>query len=157
MQTLIEITAAGQIDDEIAAALENLLPQLPANQPTPDREQLEAVVHSDCTTLLLARRVDTGTIVGTATLIVYRVPTGQRAHIEDVVVDVAARGYGVGEALMREAMLRAAERGADSVDLTSNASRTAAAKLYMKLGFKVRQTNAYRCELTRVTSSNPRV
>ena len=150
MQPLIDITAAEQIDDEIAAAMENLLPQLRANQQPPDREELEAVVRAECTTLLLARRVDTGAIVGTATLIVYRVPSGLRAYIEDVVVDVAARGYGVGEALMREAMVRAAERGADSVDLTSNASRTAAAKLYMKLGFKVRQTNAYRCELAGV-------
>ena len=150
MQPLIEITAAEHIDDEIAAAFENLLPQLRPDQRIPDRDQLEAVVRSDCTDLLLARRADTGAIVGTATLIVYRVPSGLRAYIEDVVVDVAARGYGVGEALMREAMVRAADRGAGSVDLTSHASRTAANRLYLKLGFKVRQTNAYRCELAGV-------
>jgi ribosomal protein S18 acetylase RimI-like enzyme len=150
MQPLIEITAAAQIDEEIVEAILNLLPQLNDEVSLPDREQLSDVAEADCTVLLLARRVDTGAIVGTATLIVYRVPSGLRAMIEDVVVDVAARGYGVGEALMRDAMLRAAERGAEVVDLTSHAARTAANRLYRKLGFQVRQTNAYRCELTRV-------
>jgi ribosomal protein S18 acetylase RimI-like enzyme len=153
MQPLIEITAAEQIDEEIVDAFAHLIPQLSPGQAIPGRRHLEEIARSGSTVLLLARRVDTQAIVGTATLVLYRVPSGMRATIEDVVVEVAARGYGVGEALVREALARAAEGGAEVVDLTSHASRTAANRLYMKLGFNTRQTNAYRCDLTRTESA----
>ena len=151
MHTLIEIDAAEQADDEIVAAFANLIPQLSPGRAIPQRAELEEIVRTDSTAVLLARRIDTRAIVGMATLVVYRVPTGVRATIEDVVVDVAARGYGGGEALVREALARAADRGAEVVDLTSHASRTAANRLYLKLGFNQRQTKAFRCELRRET------
>ncbi len=78
------------------------------------------------------------------TLVVFRIPTGVRAWIEDVVVDEAARGRGVGEALNRAALELAERRGARSVDLTSRPSREAANRLYRKLGFVERETNVYR-------------
>ncbi|HEX2184389.1 MAG TPA: GNAT family N-acetyltransferase, partial [Chloroflexota bacterium] len=61
-----------------------------------------------------------------------------------VVVHEAARGQGVGEALSREALRRAAEAGARTVDLTSRPSREAANRLYRRLGFEPRETNVYR-------------
>jgi ribosomal protein S18 acetylase RimI-like enzyme len=67
-----------------------------------------------------------------------------RAWIEDVVVDQSARGQGVGEALGRAALSRAAAAGARTVDLTSRASREAANRLYRRLGFEQRDTNVYR-------------
>ncbi len=75
---------------------------------------------------------------------VFRIPTGLRAWIEDVVVDGAARGQGVGEELNRFAVDLAAERGARTVDLTSRPSREAANRLYRRLGFEPRDTNVYR-------------
>ena len=77
----------------------------------------------------------------------FRIPSGVRAWIEDVVVDEAARGQGVGEALNREALRLAAEQGARTVELTSRPSREAANRLYQRLGFKMRETNVYRYEL----------
>jgi ribosomal protein S18 acetylase RimI-like enzyme len=77
------------------------------------------------------------------TLVVYRVPTGIRARIEDVVVDEAMRGKGIGEALMRHALHMAREAGADGVALTSNPRREAANRLYQRLGFHPWQTNLY--------------
>ncbi len=74
-------------------------------------------------------------IVGALTLVVFRIPTGVRAWIEDVVVDEAARGQGVGEALNREALRLAKDRGAITVDLTSRPSREAANRMYQRLGF----------------------
>ncbi|HUF52021.1 MAG TPA: GNAT family N-acetyltransferase [Longimicrobiales bacterium] len=144
MRDTVRIVAAEQVDDEIVAALAQLLPQLAPQRPLPTRAQLEQVVHADCTTLLLARHPDSGAILGTLTLVVYRMPTGVRAYIEDVVVDGAARGLGAGEALVRAALERAAALGAEIVDLTSHASREAANRLYVKLGFVPRDTNAYR-------------
>jgi len=80
------------------------------------------------------------------TLVVFRIPTGVRAWIEDVVVDEAARGRGVGEALNRVAIQRAHDAGARTVDLTSRPSREAANRLYSRLGFEQRDTNVYRLE-----------
>ncbi len=88
-----------------------------------------------------------GDIVGSLTLVVFRIPTGVRAWIEDVVVDESARGHGVGEALNREALRVAREHGAITVDLTSRPSREAANRLYQRLGFTERNTNVYRYDL----------
>ena len=66
----------------------------------------------------------------------FRIPTGRRAWIEDVVVDSAQRGKGVGEALTREALRVAQAAGATTVDLTSRPSREAANRLYQRIGFR---------------------
>jgi ribosomal protein S18 acetylase RimI-like enzyme len=95
---------------------------------------------------VLVARVD-GRIAGTLTLVVFRIPTGVRAWIEDVVVDDSARGHGVGEALNNTAIDRAREKGAKTVDLTSRPSREAANRLYQRIGFEARETNVYRYDV----------
>ncbi|MFM8870416.1 MAG: GNAT family N-acetyltransferase, partial [Actinomycetota bacterium] len=95
---------------------------------------------------LFIARVD-GQIVGSLTLAMFRIPTGIRAWIEDVVVDSSARGHGVGEALNTAALEHAKKHGAITVDLTSRPSREAANRLYQRIGFKARETNVYRYEL----------
>jgi ribosomal protein S18 acetylase RimI-like enzyme len=82
--------------------------------------------------------------VGSLTLATFRIPTGVRAWIEDVVVDSSARGHGVGEALNIAAIEEARARGAITVELTSRPSREAANRLYQRLGFVARETNVYR-------------
>ena len=78
------------------------------------------MVGSPAITLLIAREPDAGgEIVGSLTLAMFRIPTGRRAWIEDVVVDSAQRGKGIGEALTREALRVAQAAGATTVDLTS--------------------------------------
>jgi ribosomal protein S18 acetylase RimI-like enzyme len=78
------------------------------------------------------------------TLVVYRIPTGAHAVIEDVVVDETARGAGCGEALVAAALERARDAGVKNVDLTSRPSREAANRLYVRMGFVERETNVYR-------------
>jgi ribosomal protein S18 acetylase RimI-like enzyme len=102
-------------------------------------------VASDASVLLLAE--EDGEVVGAMTLVVFTIPTGVRAWIEDVVVDEAARGRGVGDALNRAAIERAREAGARTVDLTSRPSREVANHLYRRLGFEQRDTNVYRLDL----------
>jgi ribosomal protein S18 acetylase RimI-like enzyme len=87
-----------------------------------------------------------GEIVGSATLVVFRIPDGVRARLESVVVDGARRGQGIGEALCREVIARARARGARKLDLTSTPAREAANRLYRRLGFQQRQTNVYRLD-----------
>jgi ribosomal protein S18 acetylase RimI-like enzyme len=88
-----------------------------------------------------------GAIVGSLTLALYRIPTGVKAWIEDVVVDADARGQGVGDALNRAAIDAARQRGAKHVSLTSRPSREAANRLYQRLGFELYPTTLYRYSL----------
>ena len=90
---------------------------------------------------------DGAAVLGTLTLAVFRIPTGVRAWIEDVVVDEAARGRGIGEALTLHAVDVAREAGARSVELTSRPTREAANRLYRRLGFEERETNVLRLSL----------
>jgi ribosomal protein S18 acetylase RimI-like enzyme len=139
----VVVDEATEVTDELVEALGRLVPQLSRSSPAPGREEVAEIVGSDATVLLVARD-DGGRIVGSLTLVLFRIPTGIRAWIEDVVVDEAARGQGVGDAMSREALRVATEAGARTVDLTSRPSREAANRLYQRLGFEPRQTNVYR-------------
>ena len=109
------------------------------------RVELDEVASAEATSLLIARV--SGTIVGMLTLVLFRIPTGVRAIIEDVVVDEAHRGRGIAEALTREALARSNAQGARTVDLTSRPSREDANRLYQHLGFQRRDSNVYRFSL----------
>ena len=143
MTAVIEIATAAT--DELVAAFVRLVPQLSKSSPPPSRDELAAMIGSDASDVLVAR-VD-GTIVGTLTLVTFRIPTGVRAWIEDVVVDDSARGHGVGESLNQFALDLARDKGAKTVDLTSRPSREAANRLYQRIGFQPRETNVYRFDL----------
>ncbi len=101
------------------------------------------MVDSDASTIIVGRD-ESGTILGAMTLVLFRIPTGMRAWIEDVVVDDAARGMGVGRLVNERALEIAEEAGAKTVDLTSRPSREAANRLYQRMGFVARETNVYR-------------
>jgi ribosomal protein S18 acetylase RimI-like enzyme len=131
------------VDDEALAALRALIPQLSSSAEEFTPEEMAAVTGSPATQLLVARD-EGGAIIGSLTLVVFALPTGRRAWIEDVVVDDAARGQGVATALVQAALERAARSGARTVDLTSRPEREEANRLYLRLGFEVRSTNVYR-------------
>ena len=139
----MQIELASRVTDELLDALTRLIPQLKISSPRLTRDDVAALVSSDSVTLLTARADASAPIVGMLTLIVYRVPTGVRARIEDVVVDESARGRGVAVELVRRALDVARAKGADGVALTSNPWREAANKLYQKVGFKKWETNVY--------------
>jgi ribosomal protein S18 acetylase RimI-like enzyme len=142
---VLRIEPASERSEELVEAFARLLPQLSSSASAPNRDEVAAIVESQATTILVAK--DGERIVGTLTLAVFRIPTGVRAWIEDVVVDESARGSGVGEALTREAIRLAREAGALTVDLTSRPGREVANRMYEKVGFRRRETNVYRYEL----------
>lgn len=137
---------ATEVSDALVAAFARLIPQLSSSNPPPTREELVEMVESEASTLLVAEHE--GEIVGTLTLVLFRIPTAVRAWIEDVVVDSEARGLGVGQALNEEALALARAAGAATVDLTSRPSREAANRLYQRIGFVQRSTNVYRYDLS---------
>lgn len=137
---VVEIARAATPD--LVEAFARLIPQLSKSSPPPTAAELTEMIESPASDVLVAR--EDGTILGTLTLVVFRIPTGVRAWIEDVVVDDAARGKGVGDALNRFALELAESKGAKTVDLTSRPSREAANRLYRRIGFTPRDTNVYR-------------
>lgn len=126
-------------------AITSLLAQLSSSAPGFSQASLEAML-ADPSTTIFAARAD-GEMVGMTTVIVFRVATGMRAFIDDVVVREACRQRRFGEALVRAAIDHAASLGVEKIDLTSRPSREAANRLYQRLGFEQRQTNIYRLNL----------
>jgi ribosomal protein S18 acetylase RimI-like enzyme len=143
----VTISEALEVSDELVAAFGHLVPQLSSSSPAPTAAQLAEIVASPATVLFVARD-ESGALVGSLTLALFRVPTGVLAWIEDVVVDESARGAGAGEKLVAAALGHAEEVGAKSVDLTSRPSREAANRLYLRMGFETRQTNVYRYKMS---------
>lgn len=140
----VAVYVAKEITDEIVEAFSHLIPQLSSSNPPPDRAFLSTLIAHEACRLLIAADATTGQILGSLTLVIFPIPTAMRAWIEDVVVDDAARGQGVGALLNNYAIQIADEAGCKTVDLTSRPSREAANRLYQRLGFEARTTNVYR-------------
>ena len=144
----MQIEQIREATTEYVAALARLVPQLSTSVAPPTPEEVAEMVTSPAIVQLIARDPERGgQIVGTLTLAIFRIPTGLRAWIEDVIVDNESRGMGIGEALVRAALEKAREAGARTVDLTSRPSREAANRLYGRVGFARRETNIYRHDL----------
>ena len=141
----IEIRECRTVTDDLVEAMDRLIPQLSSSNPPPGRADLTEIVESPATTLFVARH--RGRIVGALTLVAFRIPTGVRTRIEDVVVDETLRGQRVGEMLSEAALETARRLGARSTDLTSRPSREAANRLYARMGFERRESNVYRYTL----------
>lgn len=141
----VDVEVLREVTDEVQGAFERLLPQLSTSAAPLDRDALVRLASCETNTVLLARSGDR--IVGTLTLVVFPIPSGLRARIEDVVVDESARGQGAGAALTDEALRLARLAGARTVDLTSRPSRGAANRLYERLGFQPRDSRVYRFQL----------
>jgi ribosomal protein S18 acetylase RimI-like enzyme len=143
---MLSVQAVTEVTEELHAAFERLVPQLSRSSPAPTPVELAEIVASPATTVFVARS-DEGAVIGILTLVVYRIPTGVRARIEDVVVDQSATRQGAGEALTMAAVGAAGRSGAKTVELSSRPSREAANRLYQRLGFERRETNSYRLTL----------
>lgn len=142
------IYQATELTEELYWACQRLVPQLTSNNPPPTRQELTLLISSESSVLFFARHSGyKNEMIGLATLVLYRVPTGLRAYVEDLVVDEKARSRRIGESLIRACLERAREAGASQVMLTSNPSRLAANRLYQRIGFELRKTNVYRYSL----------
>lgn len=140
----VVIEKADDLDDDELAAVGGLISQLSASASTLSRVEADRLLANESCNLLLAREAGNRKIMGMLTLVVFPIPTGTRAWIEDVVVDKGARGLGIGKLLTRYAIEQAKVKGAVSIDLTSRPSREVANAMYRSLGFKARDTNVYR-------------
>lgn len=143
MGTNLEVVET--VDDKLVSALGRLLPQMSSTATLVDRDTVERIVNHEANTVLVAY-LD-GDIVGTLTVVTFPLLSGRRARIEDVIVDAAARGQGIAQALTAKAIEIATNQGCRTVDLTSRPSREAANRLYEKAGFDRRNSIVYRLPL----------
>ena len=143
----VSISEAHEVDLDLVSGFARLVPHLSKSSPPPDADQLAEMIAHPGTTIFVARSDADGVIVGTLTLVVFRIPTGLRAWIEDVIADPQAAGQGIGAALSQAALDKARQLGCRTVDLTSRPSREAANHIYKKIGFEQRETNVYRFTL----------
>ena len=133
-----------EVTDEVFAAILRLIPHLTSNKGLPTSEEIVSLIQSESSTLWMARYPDqNGEITGMLTISIYRVPTGLRSIVEDVVVDPEFRRRGIAQGLLQAAIRSAHEAGANGVALTSNPKRAAANLLYQSMGFEKRETNSY--------------
>ena len=142
----ISVRAATEVSEGLVESFARLIPHLSSSSPPPTASELLSIIDNPNSVLFIAEIERDGvlSVVGSLTLAFYRIPTGLKAWIEDVVVDESARGLGVGEALNLAAIDESRQRGAKNVSLTSRSSREAANRLYQRLGFTPYETNLYR-------------
>ena len=140
---MVSIRPVTEVTESLTDAYRVLIPQLSSSSNPPTGEALQRIIESDSAQILIAED-ENGEIVGTMTLIIFQIPTGIRAWIEDVVVDSSARGKGIGKKLNLAALELAKQAGAKTVDLTSRPARQEANQLYRSIGFAERETNVYR-------------
>jgi Acetyltransferases len=124
-------------------AVLSLLPQLASEADLPTKEYFESILKSENIHFFIAE-LDNKQIVGMITIGTYRLPSGTKVWIEDVVVDESQRGKGIGKELILHAINYSGSLGAKTVGLTSRPSRTSANRLYQKLGFVRYETNVYK-------------
>ena len=140
----MHIEQVSRLTDEIFDAVQRLVPLLGTHKPKPSWDDLTLLLDSGTSTLLVARfPASDSLIAGMLTIALYRVPTGGRSIVEDLVVDEQFRGRGIAKALLQSAIDIAREAGANGVALTSNPQRVEANWLYLSMGFQKRETNAY--------------
>ena len=141
----IEIVEVEKNSKKVVRSLQKLLPQLTTNYKSFDQNDLKEILDSESTRLFIAiDRTSENQIVGTFTLVIFRIPTGKIIRIEDVIVDESRRGEGIGRAMMNHAFNFAKNAGNDKIELYSHPSRIAANKLYQSLNFKIIKSNVYR-------------
>ena len=140
---MVTIRPVTEVTKSLTDAYKVLIPQLSSSSNPPTEEALQRIIESDSAQILIAED-ENGGILGTMTLIIFQIPTGIRAWIEDVVVDSSARGRGIGKKLNLAALELAKQAGAKTVDLTSRPARQEANQLYRSIGFAERETNVYR-------------
>ncbi len=137
----MDIKGLGQEDitEELQVQLSELYLQL--------NSQLKQVQLS--TILEVPERIDIAAcfeknvLIGIAMMANYKVVSGYKGMIEDVVVSEQHRGKGIGRKLMELLIEQAKIRKLNDVLLFSGHHRTAAIALYKSLGFNIKTSGLY--------------
>ena len=139
----IELLGPNALNEDIQHQISILYKQLNS-----DIEQLplSKILEAKNNTVIVICKIDS-TIIGIAMMAMYKVISGYKGMIEDVVVSHEHRGKGIGRKLMNELVNKAKELQLSEVLLFSGHHRTAAIKLYTSMGFVLKNSGLYRLSL----------
>lgn len=84
-----------------------------------------------------------GTLIGMGWIFPRHTLLRKQAVIEDMIVDEAFRGKGLGRKILKDLIQWAKEQGVEVIELITNPRRVAANELYKSEGFKLHETNHY--------------
>lgn len=141
----VSIIRVEKITEVIVEAVNRLLSQLVTSKSINISEnELNKIVLSESSDIFLMYFDDN--IIGMFTLASYITPSGRKYWLEDVVIDKDFRGKSLGRKLVNEAIIMLSDKGKSTLLLTSKPSRIAANRLYLSLGFNLKETNVYKMD-----------
>lgn len=138
----IQIREITKYSAEIKIRVDHFLSLLLGDESCITDQQLMDIISAGNTHLFFAFDAQDA-CVGMLTIGIYNSPSGKKGWIEDVAVDQASRGQGIGEKLVSFAIRFARQHQVDLLNLTSSPVRVAANNLYKKAGFVSKETNVY--------------
>ncbi|SIS69703.1 phosphinothricin acetyltransferase [Zobellia uliginosa] len=141
----IEILHKYDLNDDIQLQIKNLYKQLNDKN---EQRPLHQILQDDNQVIFVVCKEE-GQIVGMALLATYKVISGYRGLVEDVVVDADHRGKGIGRKLMEKLLQEAQHKNIDDILLFSGHHRTKAIALYKSLGFTLRESGVYNLKVPR--------
>ena len=139
---MINIIEISTYSTEYHEAMQRFLDQLTTNPMTLTEAMFRQLLESTNSHLFFLMKDNQ--IAGMLTVGIYYSPTGEKAWIEDVVVDESFRGQGLSKLLVAHAIEFVKGKQIPLLMLTSNPKRIAANKLYQAMGFGRKETNVYR-------------
>ena len=142
-QMTIEILHKFELNEQIQSQINELYKQLNA---TIEQRPLHQILQEDNHVVVVICKEDRN-IIGIALLAMYKVISGYRGMVEDVVVDTEQRGKGIGRKLMEKLLEETKNRDLDEILLFTGHHRTPALKLYKSLGFTLRESGLYNLKL----------
>ncbi|MBL6669326.1 MAG: GNAT family N-acetyltransferase [Flavobacteriaceae bacterium] len=93
--------------------------------------------------ITMAYCIENDKIIGIASMCIYKVISGNKGWIEDVVVDKNSRGKGIGKKLMQKLLEIGKEKELSEILLFTEDHRTHAIHLYNKLGFQEKESRIF--------------
>lgn len=135
----IKLLDKSEVTDELQSQLTELYKELNA-----ELKQLElASILKNKDSIHVSVCMDEERLVGIAMMATYKVISGFKGMIEDVVVSSHYRGKGIGRKLMEKLLEQAEHQKLDAILLFSGHHRKAAISLYKSLGFNLKDSGLY--------------
>lgn len=139
----LEILKPTALNDTTAKRLRALFSQLNSEIKQWDIDQV--LVENNTIVFVVCKEDDD--ILGMASMATYKVISGHKGMIEDVVVDPDHRGKGIGRELMQKLLEEGERLGMNEILLFSGHHRVPAITLYKSLGFQLKDSGLYRLKL----------
>ena len=140
-----------ELDDKDIKQVAHLLNQLSQHRGEfIYKGNIQKILEQNNFRLIIIKNPETEEIVAMASVhysTTLRHPDFGKGMVEDVVVDERFRGMGLGDLLAKYVIATARILKIEKLELTSNPTRKAANELYLKHGFKQRDTNCYSLDI----------